>query len=181
MREDMKKDCRAGIPMPAASDEGTGRPVRRHLRRLDRISERIAAPLFYITCCVRDRRSVLAQPRVASVLAESWQVAGMSYRWPVGCYVIMPEHVHFFASPLGDEAKSLSGFVGGWKRWTQREIRKAVMQTFAWQAEFFDHLLRSDESYESKWEYVRANPVRAGLVASSDEWPFQGEMNVLAW
>ena len=29
---------------------------------------------------------------------------------------------------------------------------------------FFDHLLRSYESYAQKWEYVRENPVRAGLV-----------------
>jgi REP element-mobilizing transposase RayT len=124
---------------------------------------------------------VLAQPSVASILAESWQVAESLYKWLVGRYVIMPDHVHFFASPQGDEAKSLSGFVGGWKRWTQREIRKARVESFAWQAEFFDHLLRSDESYESKWGYVRGNPVRAQLVADHDEWPFQGEINVLAW
>ncbi len=181
MREDMKRNCRAGIPMPAASDEPTGLPVRRHLRRLDRISDRIAAPLFYITCCVQDRQPVLAQPSVVSILVESWQVAGRSYEWLVGRYVVMPDHVHFFASPQGDGAKSLSAFVGGWKRWTRREIRKAGVESFTWQGEFFDHLLRSGESYESKWEYVRANPVRAQLVADPHEWPFQGEINVLAW
>jgi putative transposase len=31
-----------------------------------------------------------------------------------------------------------------------------------WQREYFDHLLRSDESYAQKWDYVRDNPVRAG-------------------
>jgi hypothetical protein len=30
-----------------------------------------------------------------------------------------------------------------------------------WQREFFDHLLRSEESYDQKWNYVRENPVRA--------------------
>ena len=48
-----------------------------------------------------------------------------------------------------------------------------------WQEEFFDHLLRSGESYESKWEYVRDNPVRAGLVKCASEWRFQGELNKL--
>jgi len=41
---------------------------------------------------------------------------------------------------------------------------------------FFDHLLRSGESYSQKWEYVRDNPVRAGLVEAWEEWPYNGEI-----
>jgi hypothetical protein len=48
-----------------------------------------------------------------------------------------------------------------------------------WQPGFFDHLLRNDESYARKWEYVRENPVRAGLVAERDQWPHQGEIVVI--
>jgi hypothetical protein len=47
----------------------------------------------------------------------------------------------------------------------------------SWQKSFFDHVLRSDESAAEKWEYVRQNPVRAGLVASADEWPYAGEIS----
>ena len=36
---------------------------------------------------------------------------------------------------------------------------------------FFDHVIRSEESYEQKWVYVRDNPVRAGLVRSAEDWP----------
>jgi hypothetical protein len=48
-----------------------------------------------------------------------------------------------------------------------------------WQEHFFDHMLRSSESYSQKWDYVRQNPVRAGLVASADERPWQGEVESL--
>jgi hypothetical protein len=41
---------------------------------------------------------------------------------------------------------------------------------------FFDHVLRSDESYLEKWNYVRENPVRAGLAKSAEQWPYQGEI-----
>jgi hypothetical protein len=41
---------------------------------------------------------------------------------------------------------------------------------------FFDHILRSHESYSAKWDYVRQNPVRARLVKEWSEWPFVGEM-----
>ena len=45
-----------------------------------------------------------------------------------------------------------------------------------WQKGFFDHVLRSDESYAQKWEYVRDNPVRAGLVKKWEDWPYWGEV-----
>jgi putative transposase len=48
-----------------------------------------------------------------------------------------------------------------------------------WQPGFSDHLLRNDESYSQKWEYVQENPVRAGLVQQWNHWPYQGEFVVI--
>jgi len=48
-----------------------------------------------------------------------------------------------------------------------------------WQSEFFDHVIRSADSYTEKWNYVRENPVRAGLVATANTWPYSGEINLL--
>jgi putative transposase len=45
-----------------------------------------------------------------------------------------------------------------------------------WQPGFFDHLLRNDESYGLKWQYVSENSVRHGLVGRAGEWPYQGEI-----
>ena len=50
-----------------------------------------------------------------------------------------------------------------------------------WQRGCWDRQLRTGESYAQKWEYVRNNPVRKGLVANADDWPYQGELNVLEW
>ncbi len=49
----------------------------------------------------------------------------------------------------------------------------------AWQREFFDHILRSNKSYSEKWNYLRANPVRAGLVSAGEEWKYAGEIETL--
>jgi hypothetical protein len=51
--------------------------------------------------------------------------------------------------------------------------------TALWQREFFDHVLRSGESYSEKWHYVFDNPVRAGLVSSAEEWKYAGEIETL--
>jgi len=39
-----------------------------------------------------------------------------------------------------------------------------------WEEESFDHVLRSDESLKEKSEYIRQNPVRAGLVATPEDY-----------
>jgi len=152
---------------------------RKHLRRLDQVHSPARPPVFLLTCCVRGRSPVLAGATAVDILVDSWGVASDLFGWAVGRYVVMPDHVHFFASPCAEDAKSLSGFAGSWKSWTRKKMRRTLEPSFEWQREFFDHLLRSSESYGEKWDYVRMNPVRAGLVTSSEDWPYQGEVGRL--
>jgi len=37
-------------------------------------------------------------------------------------------------------------------------------------------LIHNTESYAQKWDYIRENPIRAGLVSTTEDWPFQGEI-----
>ncbi len=57
----------------------------------------------------------------------------------------------------------------------------ASRDTWRWQPDCWDTQLRSAAHYREKWEYVRLNPVRKGLVARPEDWPWQGELNVLRW
>ena len=71
-------------------------------------------------------------------------------------------------------------FIGAWKEWTSKGIKRELgLTNVIWQEEFFDHVLRSSESYSEKWNYVRNNPVRHGFVTNADEWPWQGEIEEL--
>ncbi|HET9418906.1 MAG TPA: hypothetical protein VFO30_06155, partial [Chthoniobacterales bacterium] len=66
----------------------------------------------------------------------------------------------------------LSTWVGGLKR----ALAVALKTQKLWQPGFFDHVLRSADSYGEKWNYVRDNPVRAGLVRDANDWRYQGEV-----
>ena len=132
---------------------------------------------------------MLASNDIAAIMAAEWRDARDRHGWVIGRYVIMPDHVHFFCrAELA--AKPLPIFMQKWKQWTSkrmaREIGVAGMgrrglkgSGTVWQEEFFDHVLRSRESYAQKWQYVKENPVRAGLVKNFDDWPFQGEIESL--
>lgn len=148
-------------------------PERDHLRRLTNVW--VQNPIYFVTACTSKRRPILTTHGIPDLLVDSWNVSPEINGWVVGRYVIMPDHVHFFATPR-PEAKLLSYFVRDWKKWTARRITEAArIAPPVWQAEFFDHVLRSAKSYGEKWDYVRENPVRAGLAASAEAWPFAGE------
>ena len=90
-------------------------------------------------------------------------------------YVIMPDHIHLFircprSHKLGTWVHGLKRVIGQ----CMEKDRSSGRRT--WQPGFFDHLLRSGESYEEQWNYVRENPVRAELVTMSKDWPYQGEI-----
>jgi REP element-mobilizing transposase RayT len=150
-----------------------------HLKRLDRVfSDR---PLYFVTACTAHRRLLLTRPEVADILLDELRQAKTRRGWMVGRYVFMPDHLHFFCAKGGDGPPStLSQFVGQFKQWTSKRIAADFQAPQPiWQREFFDHLLRSNESYESKWSYVRDNPVRAKLVAQWEDWPYAGEIEPL--
>lgn len=72
----------------------------------------------------------------------------------------------------------LSDFIGKWKEWTAKALKREVgLERQIWQSGFFDHLLRSSESYSEKWNYVRNNPVWTGLVTNPDDWPYLGHIH----
>jgi putative transposase len=96
--------------------------------------------------------------------------------------MIMPDHVHLFAQPSAHNARQRAAWLKMWKSVSARQLCSALGATPPlWQADTFDHILRSTESYSAKWDYVLANPVRAGLVQSSHLWPWQGEIHSLAF
>lgn len=129
----------------------------------------IDQPLYFVTFCTLHRRPRLANnPRHEAF--RNYCLHGIDHNVGVGRYVIMPDHVHLFVQ--GDMEFDLGVWIRGLKRAMSREGG-------VWQPGFFDHILRSDESYAQKWEYVRENPVRANLVGMTEDWPFQGEITVI--
>ena len=90
--------------------------------------------------------------------------------------VVMPDHVHLVFTPLQDALGNTFGLeeiLHGIKGASAHSVNRALgRRGHVWQDESFDHILRSDESAVSKAEYVCQNPVRKGLVAKPDDYPW---------
>ena len=145
--------------------------------RLNQIFQRHDEPVYFVTFCVHKRASLLASVGIHSAFIQFANRALREFNVAVGRYVLMPDHVHFFV--CGGKDFLLGRWVGTLKQALARGISRSRSQGQVWQEGFFDHVLRNDESMSQKWEYIRQNPVRAGLVDHAEDWPFQGEIVVI--
>ncbi|HZR55505.1 MAG TPA: transposase [Terriglobales bacterium] len=88
--------------------------------------------------------------------------------------VVMPDHAHLLLTPLRDEQGwpySLVSILKLIKGTSARSVNKLQDRSGpVWQEESFDHVLRSNESFVEKLEYIRQNPVRRGLVQNTEKY-----------
>ena len=77
---------------------------------------------------------------------------------------------------LDDRELTVVRWMKSLKNTLSKALRAQDVPAPHWQKGFFDHVLRHGESYSQKWNYVRANPVRAGLVSHPEDWPYLGEI-----
>jgi len=86
----------------------------------------------------------------------------------------MPDNVHLLLTPLsnsGGVPYSLVEILQGIKGASAHSVNRMLQRSGpVWQEESFDHVLRSNESFKEKLEYIRRNPVRRGLVTRPEEY-----------
>jgi REP element-mobilizing transposase RayT len=173
---------------------------KQRLKRLDRLFT--SHPLYFVTTNTEDRKPILANAKVHADFRKFCE-AGLSRGVFVGKYVLMPDHLHLFVA-FGEEYESalagrrrsqtdatgdgvvaavcdrrlslLSEWMKSLKNSLSKTLRAMNVPAPHWQKGFFDHVMRSEESYSEKWIYVAENPVRKKLAAHAGDWLYQGEI-----
>ena len=150
----------------------TGRPPR-----LPAVFQKYDPPLYFVTVCCANRKHLLANEAVHTAFHD-FAIRGHRDRHiAVGRYVLMPDHLHVFV--CGPAEFSLGQWVLMLKVALGKKLKQLGHEPEFWQRGFFDRLVRNLESYAEKWEYVRENPMRAGLVSRAEDWSYQGEIMVI--
>ncbi len=139
-------------------------PAKSVLLSLDRPT------LVFVTVCTARRERWLACDEVHARLGEVWR---QEDRWHVTSYLLMPDHLHFFAQPSALNI-GFDEWVTAWKRRFGR--MRPALPGGGWQSLSFHHRIRSYEDACKKLDYMQQNPVRAGLVARTEDWPYRGSI-----
>jgi REP element-mobilizing transposase RayT len=130
-----------------------------------------AGRVVFITFCKANQTPFTPEARDA-ILQHCLHDNGKRYN--LHAAVVMPDHVHLMLLPLRDEKGwpySLPTILKLLKGTSARSVNKLSGSSGpVWQEESFDHVLRSQESFEEKLEYLRQNPVRRGLVKKPEDY-----------
>jgi REP element-mobilizing transposase RayT len=143
------------LPQAAAASSARLPPSLHHLLHLQKWTLPECAKQIVLDCCVHDH------DRTMSLYVS----------------LIMPDHVHMIFAPLVNQAAreiySLAAIMDAIKGASSHKINRALgRKGTVWQAESFDHVLRSSESLDAKIAYILANPVRYGLVNKWQDYPW---------
>jgi putative transposase len=147
--------------------------MKERLSRLDRIYS--DASVFFVTFGTRNREKILTNELIHAAFIDFCE-RGIERQILVGRYVIMPDHIHLFVH-LPDPAQ-LSSWMKSLKNALSKTLNSLAPAPH-WQKGYFDHVLRSESSYEEKWQYIRMNAVWHKLAKSPEAWPYQGEITPL--
>ncbi|MEW6159375.1 MAG: hypothetical protein AB1813_18265 [Verrucomicrobiota bacterium] len=158
----------------------------------------------FLTVCTEQRGRWLAQASVQHALHTIWEHTATA--WLVSDYLLMPDHLHLFCAPH-DLKFTIERWMGFWKDRFAKQMKSLggaatppyphlvgqscrsasdgpagpPCQIGKFQAGGFHHRMRDGESYAQKWQYVRENPLRAGLVERAEDWPYFGRVHEIRW
>lgn len=138
---------------------------------------------YFVTFCTKDRKCVLSDVVVgrdalgASItptlhlteigMSVEKHLLASEEAYPglkIEQYAIMPNHVHILFITDGENRGApgasrptalVSRMVAAIKRFSNQDAGQKL-----WQSSFYDHVIRDENDYLTKWNYIAANPAR---------------------
>ena len=116
------------------------------------------------------RREPLLENRIGYLIFEQeLENVRKRYGFVVAGYVVMPEHIHLLASEPRKALLSLA--IQVLKQQTSRRLKRRGEARF-WQRRYYDFNVWTHEKTVEKLKYMHRNPVRRGLTARPEDWPW---------
>jgi len=138
-------------------------------RGLERFHQSRQTHFVTFSCYLRLPKLVDAP--VCDLFLETLEQMRVQFQLSVYAFVVMPEHVHLLLSEPGVD--SLAEALHWLKLTYSKRVRSRVACEGAfWQKRYFDLNVRNHRQFMEKVRYIHRNPVKRGLCASPDQWPW---------
>ena len=128
--------------------------------------------VYFLTICTANKQRLFFDDRIANIIVDQLKFRRRANEIRLFCYCIMPDHLHLLLSLGESYGKTLPNWISAFKRNSARSINEIVSIKELWQRNFYDHVIRKDESLLKIGEYILNNPVRKGIVMEWKEYPY---------
>lgn len=139
---------------------------------------RIPGACIFFTVNLADRRSDLLIREVAA-LRDAVGRTRAERPFHIDAWVVLPNHLHcIWCLPDGDADYSTrwsvikARFSRALPYSPRRPSHVARREHGLWQRRFWEHHIRSEEDWRAHMRYCWNNPVKHGLAARPEDWPF---------
>jgi len=136
--------------------------------------------VFFVTICTAEKKPYFSKPNMCRVIIDELEYRLSKKEIRLYCYCIMPDHLHILLSLEQNYAskngafgeRTLQNWVSTFKRYTGRMAKQAHYVWPLWQKNFYDHVVRKDESLVGICSYILNNPVRKGMAPTWERYPY---------
>ena len=123
----------------------------------------------FLTFSCYHRKPKLTASEACATFLSALERVRQTYGLCIYGYVIMPEHVHLLVNE--PERNSLAQAVKSLKQGVARRLALRADEPF-WQERYYDFNVWSERKFREKLRYIHRNPVKRGLVAKPEDWPW---------
>jgi len=127
--------------------------------------------VYFITICTANKQLYFLNKKITKIIEDELEFRRISKEIWLFCYCIMPDHLHILLSLTEDYDKDLQNWVSAFKRYTTRVVNELFGIKPIWQKNFYDHIIRKEESLIKITEYIVNNPVSKGIVSEWEKYP----------
>jgi putative transposase len=126
---------------------------------------------FFATTSTAMGKRILQSERNAGLLIDVLRSLVAEHKFELHDFVIMPDHVHLMLTVYDEMTieKAMQLIKG---RFSHRLSNEFGCHAEVWHRGFTEEQLMNRESFEMHRRYIAENPVKAGLAADADEFPF---------
>jgi REP-associated tyrosine transposase len=129
---------------------------------------------YSLTFCTYGRRRAFTDTAVVELVLQQLSRAAREQMFSVIAYCFMPDHLHLLIEGSSDDSDGRR-FIRVFKQYSGYHYSQKRREAL-WQRYGFEHVLRDDELTVEVVKYILANPIRAGLAATVEEYPFVGSL-----
>jgi putative transposase len=133
-------------------------------------------PFYRYSLCFRteSRRRVFVAPSPVELVLSQIQRSAIEERFAVIAYCFMPDHLHLLVEGRAHDSQCRQ-FTGRFRRYSGFYYSRQYGATL-WQPTAFERVLRDREQAFRVARHILENPIRAGLAATIDGYPFLGSL-----
>ena len=124
---------------------------------------------YFITANTFQKHSLLQSERMAGLFLDVLYCYRAQQKYLLHEFVVMPDHFHLLITPTLTLERAMQLIKGGFSFRAKKELGFGGE---IWETSFYDHRVRDWEEYCAFRRYIHLNPVKRGLAATPEQYPY---------